>query len=429
MPATLPQLGARVLRKVGVAIVANASSPAPGVAVTNATIADAVLRELGIFVPDSARPTLTATVSQAEIATRALRAVGVDQAGSDGTPLDTATVFTGAQMATLVLQKLEVIASDETPSNADQAAALAAHYNVHAQVAALDIVTWTSDAIPRQAAEWYVVMAASLLAPVFGKAGSPQDYDMALTMLRKLALAGPSGQSLAEAKVAAVHDAVVAQGIVGWLLADIPQWAAEDYVTMTAILLAPVMGYMQDAPSLQVDTAQWDTTLTHIRKGQAVAGAEARALQRVSEVHEELNASNLVTWGLDAIPLAVQDAYVQMVVALMGPDFGKEIDPKLYAMNLARVRRVAMGGPAGQALAQQKVIAAHGSLVAMRLTRWTLHDLPVPAEEPYVQMAAYLLAPEVDVKPDPAWWQWGEMQICRLATLRSDQRPVRVAMY
>jgi hypothetical protein len=54
--ATVAQLGARALRKLGVAIVANASRPAAGATVTAATVAARVLLELGVPVPEGDRP-------------------------------------------------------------------------------------------------------------------------------------------------------------------------------------------------------------------------------------------------------------------------------------------------------------------------------------------------------------------------------------
>lgn len=426
MPQTVAQLGARALRKLGVAIVANAVRPAAVAAVTSDDVTARVLRELGILVPDADRPTAQPAVTKTEVAIRALRSVGVNPAGSGGAPIDAVTVSAAADIAILVLRKLEVIASDETASTNDLNSAVVKVNAVHAHLAAMDLVTWTVDQVPQRAVEFYVIMASALLAPEFGKAGSEQAFSAAQSALGMQQLSGPSGQAIAENKVASVHDTFLAQGIADWTTSTIPAAYAEDYATMTAMLLRKAVGREQDAPSRQVDAAEWDAALERVRKGQAVKGAQARAAQRVAAVHEELNASSLVTWGVDAIPAAAADAYAAMAAAIMAPEFGKPFDAQAYALNGARVRRIAMGGPAGQALAEQKVKAVHASQAAARRTRWTLHDLPVAAEEPYVLMAAYLLAPEVDAKADPAWWAQGEADLCRLVALPSDGRPVSV---
>lgn len=424
MTATLAQLGARALRKLSVAIVADASRPAEGAVMASAEVAARVLLELGIPVAEAARPAPLGIVTQADLGGRALRAVGVDPSAL-GLATDSGTTFSVTQLAIEVLLKLAVIASDETPSATDLATALVRMTDVHDMLAGLDYVTWSNTAIPSNVAEYYIMMGANFAAPLFEKPANMDAITAAQAGIRQQALSGTYGQALAEAKVQEVHEALNAAGLVSWAVSAVPMAQAEAYVRMTALLLAPVMGYQQDAPSRQVDTAAWDAAVAEVRKDAVVAGAQARALAKVQAVQAELNDLGLVTWTVDAIPASLGDAMAAMAAMQMGPEFGKELDPKLYAFHQNRVRQVSMGGPAGQALAQQKVLAVHYSLEARGRVRWTLYDIPLYAEEDYVLMAAVLLAPEVGAKADPNWSQQAEMDLMRIVSLPSAYEPVR----
>jgi hypothetical protein len=88
-----------------------------------------------------------------------------------------------------------------------------------------------------------------------------------------------------------------------------------------------------------------------------------------------------------------------------------------------------MGGPAGQALAEQKIRAVQYSLEARGRARWTLFDIPSWAEEPLVLMAATLLAPECGVKADPNWYAAAEMDLMRIVSLPSERQPVRATYF
>jgi hypothetical protein len=426
--ATVAQLGARALRKLGIAIVADASRPAEGAVVAAADVAARVLLELGIPVPEANRTASAGTITQAEIASRALRAVNIDPAPltegiASGLTYDSPTIATSA------LLKLGVIASDEVPSPTDQAEALSRVTGVHDLLVGLDYVTWPMSSIPANVAEFYIIMAANLLAPQFGKPAAMDAFNAAQAGIRMQALSGTFGQTLALAKVQEVHETLNDSGLLSFPITAIPLGQAESYVRMTAVLLAPVMGYQQDAQSRQVERAAWDAAIVDVRRQAVIAGAQARALAKVQAVQAELNDLGLVTWTADAIPASLADAMASMAAMQMGPEFGKEFDPKMYAFNQDRVRRVSMGGPAGQALAEQKVRAVHYSLDARGRTRWTLYDLPEWAEEPYVLMAATLLAPECGAKADPTWYAAADMDLMRIVSLPSEREPVRAVYF
>ncbi len=527
MTATVAQLGARALRKLGVAIVANAGRPGAGPVSTAADVAGQAVREMGVVVPESLRPDLAAVVTPDDMAARTMRAVGLNPiAGTSApaAPVPDAEIAARAllmlgvnpqgpavggasgtvalsDMAMRALYKLGVNDAVEAPNPLDAALAASVVGDVHQDLVQSGIAAWDVNAVPAAAAEWYVVMAAHLLAPAFGKPstlefyaaarealrvqalsgtvalaramtrlgavqadlaasgladwvpgatsseaaehvvmllayrlapvhGKPMPMDVVVTAdaaLRRIALSGAKGQALALAKVRAVQDALAAAGLVPWALAAVPQAFAEDYVTMAAVLLAPVMG-KQAAPDRQVDQAAWDAAEGRIRRGVSIRGIYDRALARVQAVQAEVNALGLATWDADRIPASLTDAYAGMVADLLGPSMGKERDYKAYGAGMARIRMVAMGGPAGQALAEQKVRAVHAEWDARGYVPWSLFDMPDQAEEIYVLKAAYLLAPEVDAKADPAWLPMAEMGIARITAVPSRRRPV-VACY
>jgi hypothetical protein len=429
MTATVAQLAARALRKLGIDIWANATRPAEGAVVASAAVAARVLLELGIPVAEASRPAVLPAVGQTEIASRALQAVGINPVASGNGETGSGVTYAVADIARAALVKLAVIASDETPSTPDQTEAQFRVLDVHDTLLGLSFVSWPIAAIPASVADFYIIMAANLLAPEFGKPANMDAFNGAREMIRQQALSGSAGQALAEAKVAAVHETLNAAGLVAWPVTAVPAAQAESYVRMTAILLAPAMGYQQGAPDRQVDTTAWDAAEASIRKAAVISGAQARAEAKVLAVQGELNDLGLIEWDAEHIPASLADAVAAMAAMQMGPEFGRAFDPKLYGFHEDRVRRVSMGGPAGQALAAQKVVAVHASLAARGRVRWTLYDLPSYAEEPYVFMAAALLAPECDVKADPDWPEMAERELMRIVSLESGGEPVRTAYF
>ncbi len=63
------------------------------------------------------------------------------------------------------------------------------------------------------------------------------------------------------------------------------------------------------------------------------------------------------------------------------------------------------------ATAEQKLQAVHASLMKDDLVRWTLTDIPVYAEEPYVAMAAFLAGPEYEKPVSIYQWAYGHSEI------------------
>jgi hypothetical protein len=425
--STVAQLGARALRKLGIAVVADASRPESAPVATAADVAVDMMRQMNIPVADADRPASLGTIGQGEIASRALRAVGVNPAAIIAS-IGTNTTLTLDQIATAALRKLAVIASDESPADLDQAEALARANAAHDMLVAMDFVTWPASAVPDQAAEAYIVMVANLIAPQFGKVADMTATASAQAMIRQQALSGVFGQALAEARVQAVHEELNALGIVSWPVTAVPLAQAQAYVQMTAVQLSPI--YKTEAPDDRKTGEEiYGAAMASIRRAAQVQGAYARAADRVLSVHEELNALGLVTWTPDTIPRAMSDLYSVLAASKMTAEGGKPMDNAEYGAAVSRIRLMAMGGPAGQALAEQKIRVVQYSLEARGRARWTLMDVPVWAEEPLVLMAAALLAPECGVKADPSWSDQAERELMRIVSLPSEREPVRAVYF
>lgn len=424
VPANVTLLGARVLRKLGIAIIADADRPGDLASASAAVVAAQVLLQLGVPVAEGDRPAAAGVIAQAEIASRAMRSIGIDPQSVD-TGTATGIVYTAAALATSALVKLSVIAPDETPSTLDLAEAVARVSDVHDMLTGLDYVVWGVNAVPAGVAEWYIVMASNALAPQFGKPANLEAFQTAQDMVRKQGLSSDFGQSLAVAKVVEVHEFLNAAGLVSWSVDAVPLSQGPAYVQLVALLLAPVMGVQQDPQSRALDRAAWDGAVADVRKASVVAGALSRAIGYVNNAQNELSDLGLAGWDPDNIPPSMVDPLAALASLQMAPEFGKDADPKDYAFALDRVRKVAMGGAAGQALAVQKVQTVHYGLEARGHTRWSIYDIPTYAEEDYVLLAAGLLAPEFQMKADPAWASMAEMDLLRITALPTLHQPVR----
>ncbi len=72
---------------------------------------------------------------------------------------------------------------------------------------------------------------------------------------------------------------------------------------------------------------------------------------------------------------------------------------------------------ADQQKAIEKLKAAHYGFQTQRLVQWTLNDIPGFAEEPYVQMAAFLAADDFEAPGNPAWLAYATMELQRAVNL------------
>jgi hypothetical protein len=239
---TVTTLGEMTLQSLGVIVPASAR-PAVGTA-TAAAIAARALQNLGIVVPEVDRPVNTATVTVTELAARALQALDIPVPASAWPAISTTVTVSAIALGALV--RLGVVASDETPLADDQTIAESQVLAVHENLVRRGLVTWADTANPPQ-------RVARLCAAVGAAAG-----DLALasrpTRRQRAVIEARIGwsslvqraQALAEARLQAIHAGLVAAGLAGYLNSAIPVSVAEPLVQMLMIELAPVFGKQAD---------------------------------------------------------------------------------------------------------------------------------------------------------------------------------------
>ena len=75
--------------------------------------------------------------------------------------------------------------------------------------------------------------------------------------------------------------------------------------------------------------------------------------------------------------------------------------------------------PSDLAKAVEKVKAAHYAFGVQELAPFTLSDIPTYAEEPYVQMGAFLAAYDFEKQPDASWAALSTTELQRAANLKT----------
>ncbi|APT57784.1 hypothetical protein RGI145_12345 [Roseomonas gilardii] len=421
---TVAELGQRALRRLGVAIVPPSARPAAGAAVGVADVANRALRRLGVIVvPTGEGPGALAITTVATLAERALRQLGINpypalsQLGTDQVP------WTMAMIGTAALQRLGVLNGDEGPSATDAALALQKVRTVHDLLVRLSIAGgWPADGIPSGAAEMYVIMVAQELAPAFGKPADMQLFAQAKDLLKLEAISGAYGQTLAEGHVRAVHDSLAAAGLVDFAADAIPQAYSDDYVELTAAHLAPAVGKTADVAGAAAATE------ARVRRAMLLKRASVIAAEKVEAFHQGLNAQGLVEWTSAAVPAAHAEDYAEAVAAILAPMFDKPVPPDAIAQAEIRIRRASILRRAPE-LATEKVQAVHARLDAIGMIRWSSLDIPDYAEEPYVLMAANLLAPLFERQASDADEIAAMRLITKATSLSSAGEPVRAEYF
>jgi hypothetical protein len=180
----------------------------------------------------------------ADLGARALRRLGVAAVAASDRPAAGATV-PAATIATRALIWLAVIAADETPAAADQALAADKVAAIHDALVSQGIASWALDAIPLAVSEEMVRLTAMHLAPAFGKATDPAQQDAIEARIRRVSLL-LNAQDFAEQAVMDVHANLDARGKTRWSMWDIPDFAEAPYILMAANLLAPLFGLPAD---------------------------------------------------------------------------------------------------------------------------------------------------------------------------------------
>ena len=129
-----------------------------------------------------------------------------------------------------------------------------------------------------------------------------------------------SDQALMLDKVASVHAALDAQGVVWWVAGSVPRAFVEDYTKLTAAQAASSFGKA-------VDPAIVTMLEGRIRKGVMVLSADDNAQQAVQAVHDDLVMRGIARWSSLDIPRPVADAMAVLTADSLAPLFGMQTDP------------------------------------------------------------------------------------------------------
>jgi len=141
-----------------------------------------------------------------------------------------------------------------------------------------------------------------------------------------------SDQALALDKVASVHAALDAQGVVWWDGAAVPRAFTEEYTKLTAGQVASSFGKASDPAALALLEAR-------VRKGAMVLSADDNANQAVMDVHNDLAMRGIARWSSQDIPDAVGNSYVVLAADALAPLFERKTDPKDAALAMVAIFR------------------------------------------------------------------------------------------
>lgn len=150
-----------------------------------------------------------------------------------------------------------------------------------------------------------------------------------------------SDQALALDKVASVHAALDAQGVVWWDGTAVPRAFVEEYVKLTAGQMATSFGKASDPAALALLEAR-------VRKGAMVISADDNAQQAVMDVHNDLAMRGIARWSSQDIPDAAGTSYVVLAADALAPLFGMKTDPKDAAMAMIALFRYVALPTSGQ---------------------------------------------------------------------------------
>jgi hypothetical protein len=196
------------------------------------------------------------------------------------------------------------------------------------------------------------------------------------------------------AKVASVHDSLVADASASWASTAIPQAAFDEYVALTTAQIAPVFG-------VTVDPATLPPIAARVKRISLLMQAQDLAEDRVKAVHDELVGNGYASWAVTAIPQGVSDDYVALVMLWLSPVFEIKADPSGIPALEARVKRYALVLQA-QSLAEASVAALHDELVGSAFVSWALNAIPQAVSDDYAGLTMIRLAQLFDAKVDPA---------------------------
>jgi hypothetical protein len=146
----------------------------------------------------------------------------------------------------------------------------------------------------------------------------------------------PSDQALMLDKVASVHAALDAQGVVWWASGSVPRAFTEEYTKLTAAMAGSSFGKA-------IDPAMVAMLEARVRKGAMVLSADTNAQQAVQAVHDDLVMRGIARWTSLDIPDPLSDPYATLAADRLAPLFGGDTDPRdTQAAMIAIYRYVAL---------------------------------------------------------------------------------------
>jgi hypothetical protein len=128
-----------------------------------------------------------------------------------------------------------------------------------------------------------------------------------------------SDQALMLDKVASVHAALDAQGVVWWPSGSVPRAFTEEYTKLTAAMAGSSFGKA-------IDPAMVALLEARVRKGVMVLSADTNAQEAVQAVHDDLVMRGIARWTSLDIPNALSDPYATLAADALAPLFGGDTD-------------------------------------------------------------------------------------------------------
>ena len=203
---------------------------------------------------------------------------------------------------------------------------------VHNSLIAHGIAPWSINQIPRAFAEEYTKLTVAYAAASFGKQADPALIAPLEERIRQGSMVMTVDQAFLLGKVASVHAALDAQGVVWWTGDAIPRAFVEEYVKLTVANAAASLGKQIDPKMIPVLEAR-------VRKGAMVLSADDIATDAVQAVHDDLAMRGLVRWSSQDIPDVVGEQYVMLAADRLAPLFETRTDPRDALAAMAALRR------------------------------------------------------------------------------------------
>lgn len=158
------------------------------------------------------------------------------------------------------------------------------------------------------------------------------------------------------------------------------------------------------------------------------ADDQALSLSKVRAVQDSLTSQAIVWWDNTGIPRAVQQEYTSLAALSMAMSFGKPSDPQQTALLETRVRRMALVLSAPD-IATKAITSVHADLAARGRVRWSIEDIPSAAEQPYVTLAAFQLAPLFEQQGNAAEVVQATRQLAQIIALPTSGERVQVEYF